>query len=531
MQMCAALRSVWMSTETAVGVPDLLAKVLEQFLAEAPDAAVFEDGVLLFEFGSARYSITGDGKCVLHIWSDDRNIVRRVVDVQVKRDSLELQVLRFGQAHSSTLEITAYADRRTGVARKSSRARYQTLLERVLKREYPGFTIDPLTNSADLEHSLSSVYTRGVLRAGQSNFAVLGVASDEAQTCVDASLTFAILWLHYLRRRPATRGLVEGLKLFLPPGRAQIAHQRAAHLNPSAAKWQIYELDERSESCNELDLVDTGNLISRLTRAADTAAARERFASSITLIESLVPGAAVTVDSPSEVVFRFMGLEFARARLTPVPGSFRTREAISFGIGGAEYPLDDASTPAFTALTQRLVEQRRPGGSSTSLFYRLGPERWLESLVTRDVRAVAEHLDPAFVYSQVPAFTASDRAMLDVLTCTRDGRLAVLELKANEDIHLPLQGLDYWTRVRWHQQHGEFARNGYFAGRELSSAPPLLYLVAPALRTHPTTDTLLSYLSPRIEWTMVQVDEHWRDGVRVINRKHPGSTRASSSLS
>ncbi len=38
--------------------------------------------------------------------------------------------------------------------------------------------------------------------------------------------------------------------------------------------------------------------------------------------------------------------------------------------------------------------------------------------------------------------------MIDVLTLTREGRLAVLELKADEDIHLPLQGLDYWARVR-----------------------------------------------------------------------------------
>jgi hypothetical protein len=64
-------------------------------------------------------------------------------------------------------------------------------------------------------------------------------------------------------------------------------------------------------------------------------------------------------------------------------------------------------------------------------------------------------------------------------------------------------------------------RNGYFAGRELSAAPPLLYLVAPALRTHPSTDTLLRYLYPGIEWTVAQVDERWRDGVRVVNRKHP----------
>jgi hypothetical protein len=37
--------------------------------------------------------------------------------------------------------------------------------------------------------------------------------------------------------------------------------------------------------------------------------------------------------------------------------------------------------------------------------------------------------------------------MIDVLAVTREGRLAVLELKAEKDIHLPLQGLDYWSRV------------------------------------------------------------------------------------
>ena len=62
--------------------------------------------------------------------------------------------------------------------------------------------------------------------------------------------------------------------------------------------------------------------------------------------------------------------------------------------------------------------------------------------------------------------------MIDVLTVTREGRLAVLELKANEDIHLPLQGIDYWVRVAWHHGQGEFQKFGYFAGRELSSESP-----------------------------------------------------------
>ncbi len=89
--------------------------------------------------------------------------------------------------------------------------------------------------------------------------------------------------------------------------------------------------------------------------------------------------------------------------------------------------------------------------------------------------------------------------MLDVLTVTHDGRLAVVELKADEDIHLPLQGLDYWSRVHWHHSRAEFPRFGYFPDRELSAEKPLLYLVAPALHVHPETDVLLRYLSPEID--------------------------------
>ncbi len=196
--------------------------------------------------------------------------------------------------------------------------------------------------------------------------------------------------------------------------------------------------------------------------------------------------------------------------------------ASRFGIGPAEYTLDESTEGLFGELVRRISDERHPAGSHGNAIFRLCPERWLESLITRDVRSIDERLDGRFVYSQVPAFAASDRAMLDVLTCTVDGRLAILELKADEDLHLPLQGLDYWARVRWHQQHGGFTSNGYFAGRELSSAPPLLYLVAPALRTHPTTDILLRYLSPHIEWSLVQLDEHWRAGVRVVNRKRAG---------
>jgi len=500
---------------------EYLAQMMEQFLAGAPQAVAVEDGEVLFDFGNAKYSVSGEGKCVLHLWSEERNTVRRVLDAEGDGHTLRLQVLRFGQSQPKLMEICADRDRRARAAKRSARKSYQARLERVLRREYPSFKIQHFSSSPDLEHSFSPVYTRGILHAGQSAFAVLGVNAQETETSVDAALTFGILWMDYQRRHLAGRAHVEGLRLFLPPGRSAVARQRAANLDADAAKWQFFELDERSEICEPIDSADCGNIITRLTHAVDVPAARDRFAASVARIQALVPAAEVTVKSASEIVFRLYGLEFARACLTPVAGSFRNRESILFGVGPAECVLDEASESLFVELTKRIAQQRQTGGSHTNLFFLLAPERWLESLITRDVRAIDERLDGRFVYSQVPAFTACDRAMLDVLTCTLDGRLAVLELKADEDIHLPLQGLDYWARVRWLQQHGEFTRNGYFAGRELSSAPPVLYLVAPALHVHPTTDVLLRYLSPRIEWALVQVDEHWREGVRVVNRKLP----------
>jgi hypothetical protein len=504
-----------------------LAQILELFLAEYPTAVVTEDGEVLFDFETARYSVSGEGRCVLHIWSEERNIVRRVLDADIRGRTLQLQVLRFGKSQPNVLQICASRDWRNEGGRRTSRLRYQKLLERVLRREYPDFHIDRLTTSPDLEHSFSPVYTRGLLRVGQSHFAVLGVNGDETQPSVDAALTFGILWMDHQRQRLAGRAQVEGLKLFLPPGRSEIVRQRAANLNADLAKWQIYELNERAETVEAYDVADSGNINSRLTRAVDGRAARERFAASITRIREIVPNAEVNVETAAEIVFRLHGLEFARARTTPVAGSFRNSESILFGLGPAEYVIDEQNAPLFIELLQRVTEQRQPSGSHTNPFYRLAPERWLESLVIQQVRAIDERLDQRFVYSQVPAFAAADRAMLDVLACTLDGRLAVLELKANEDIHLPLQGLDYWVRVRWHQQHGEFTRNGYFAGRELPGAPPILFLVAPALRVHPTTNTLLHYLSPRIEWHLARVDEHWREGVRVVNRKRSPGQSAS----
>lgn len=81
--------------------------------------------------------------------------------------------------------------------------------------------------------------------------------------------------------------------------------------------------------------------------------------------------------------------------------------------------------------------------------------------------------------------------------------------------------MDYWSRVTWHQSRGEFGEFGYFPGRKISPQKPLLMLVAHALHVHPTTDTILRYLSPEIEWEVLGIDERWREEIRVVFRKRP----------
>jgi hypothetical protein len=500
--------------------PESLVRTVEDFLLCARDAVIIEDGAVVFDLAQSRYSISGErNKCLLHLWSAERNFVRRVLEAEVKNEILRLAVQRMGQAKPTKLEICRERDRRTPTAKRAARVAYQRVLQRVLERKFPGFTVDRLSTSMDLERSFGPVYARGLLRRGQSAFAVLGVNGQETQGSIDAVLTFGILWLDACRVAKAGKFVVEGLKLFLPAGASALTRERMAHLNPEAAKWHLYELEERDDNLKELDVSDCGNVATRLVHSTDKSATLARFAAAISQIRDLMSEADVAILSPAEIAFRSHGLEFARARLAHEPCSFLSTSEIVFGIGAQERILSNTNVAAFTQLVGSIGEVRHSEGPRDHPLWRLHPERWLESLVVRKVAALDERLDSGCLYSQVPAFSASDRAMIDVLTITRDARLAVVELKADEDIHLPLQGLDYWARVAWHHARGEFQRFGYFPGRELCADKPLLFLVAPALRVHPATDTLLHYISHEIDWVLLGIDERWRDGVRVVFRK------------
>jgi len=236
---------------------------------------------------------------------------------------------------------------------------------------------------------------------------------------------------------------------------------------------------------------------------------------SLTRIRTMIPGTADAIETrvparTSELVFSFRGLEFARW----------TREGLLFGIGDAREKLTTRKVPELERSIEQLNINRSSVAEDTKNYlYRAAPERWLETLVLEDPARLDAQLNSAFLYSQVPALASGDRGILDLLGVTRRGRLVVIELKASEDIQMPIQAVDYWLRVRRHQREGDFQRFGYFSGIDLDPKPPLVWLVAPGLRFHSATEILLKYLSPEIQISRIGVNENWRRGIKIVFRQ------------
>jgi len=513
--------------------PDQIAAALEAFLAEFPAAVVTEDGRVLFDMREAKYSLSTEyGRCTLQMWGTERNLVRRVGGTELRNKVLRIRTHKFGQAKPQFLELAGDKDRRTPSTREATRVRYVKVMERVLTRQFPGWRCEAFRTAMDLEKSFGPAYARGLLSQGTKSWAVIGVNEEESPATIDAILTFGILWLEVCRAAGGGRRLIQGLKVVVPRRMGTTTLARMAWLAGEPSQWELWELDQRGEELELRDAADHGNLSTRLVHAPNVVSAQERFSASAARIMALVPAAYEAqieqrLRSGTELAFLLHGLEFARVRVGASKESFNRVEEITFGAGAHETPLTEENEAGLRHMVARLCERRSQTGDKRDVLYRMQPERWLEGQLRRDVSLLDGKLDAAHVYTQVPAFAAGDRGMLDLLSVSDDGRLAVIELKAAEDPQLALQGLDYWIRVRWHHMQnpdavtglGEFQRHGYFGGVRLSQEAPRLILVAPALHVHPATEVVLRHLSARIEWQLVALDERWREQIKIVWRR------------
>lgn len=480
-------------------------------LCRAGNVEVHEDGELVAALSPFQFEVRAEGKhTVLHLWSEERNLARRVLRIAEHSDSsLRLEVQKFGRSKPGRLEFVVPERARPDARLK--RERFRARFRQLLAETFPDEEIESLASTPDLARSFSGSYTRGLMRRGTRAWAVMGVSGQEDAATVDAMLSYALIWLDW-QREHARRTAVAGVRLFLPTGGAQVTVHRLQALSGHAPA-EIYEIDEAAWRTRRADPQDIGNLATWLTPRRDVEQTLHSAREIVERVRALAPEAIDAVVPPGtrEVALRFRGLEFARWR----------HGRLYYGLPDDDRrPLDAGNWKPLEKLLKLLSAHRSPESAETHHpLYRAQGERWLETSVLMDPARLEAQLDPRFLYSQVPAFSAGDRGVIDLLGVTRDGRLAVIELKASEDIQLVTQAVDYWLRVRGHQRQGDFPRYGYFSGIELQARAPRLYLVAPGFRFHPATDTILRYLNEEIEVTRVGVNETWRQGVQVVFRK------------
>lgn len=498
------LQSAFMSVAPC-GTPEEIRGLVEDFLKGCKDPALLEPGEDLFALTPESFALEMRGsRLTLQAWDRTRNLTRRLIAARVSAAGrLELTVERFAKRQGAAYLLDL--SRRSGaeLGRRSERLIFRERFRHLLRLQFPEWNLAELSADANLEYSLSPSFPRAFLRHAQHGWAAIACPPEGDSGAV---LTFGLIWLSHLRARER-RVAVEGLAIYAPAGQERATALRLRHLDPASARFALFTYTPHDHIA-AIDPRDCGNLDTRLEPCRRAAPNREHPWARI----AALPAVESIARHDGRVSLRVRGVEFAM-----LEGS-----DLHFGLGqpsARRRPATERHIPEIVRLVEDLDRARSADAESRDHpLYRQFPEAWLESQARAHLDAIDASLEREPVYGQVPAFAGGERGVLDLLAVDYSGRLAVVELKASADIHLPLQALDYWIRVEWHLDRGEFSANGYFPGIELRPDPPRLLLVSPSLEFHPTIETVLGFFAPHVEVERIGLAVEWRRGLETMFR-------------
>jgi hypothetical protein len=455
-------------------------------------------------------------KLMLSCWTEVGTRMWRVLGWDWNGQLLELKVSRRMGAEVLLIELIPRTTAK--VATATIRAARQMLCERLaqlaatLENET---AVERLSLSRGTKPGQPGRYAQIVLRRRRERIAVTGPVVSSQPSVVDAFLSSALLWF----RRTSDRvkpPFVEQLWLIVSPELLKPLIYRVALLRSGLRSIiKVFTVDDQLTALTAASCPDKDDLWKkRLARFPPVPAAKAGELSSLIIAET--PDAIDVVHSRHGETLRYFGLPFARVR------SLLGHEKAWFGIDRAHRCLLDESTlNDWQNLMRDLRKHRSPSAlDHRHAFYRAAPEAWLESLLRREIT----RLDPGLIIAPLHAQFRTARGAklgirpIDLLALRQDGRLVVIELKVSEDRDHVLQGADYWRRVEAHRRRGHIARAKLFGARAIKNEAPLVYLVAPTLRVHPSFPTLAHCISSDIEIYRFDINEDWRSGVRVMRR-------------
>ncbi|MBD0369487.1 MAG: hypothetical protein ICV60_01430 [Pyrinomonadaceae bacterium] len=452
---------------------------------------------------------------IFYCLSDEGIEVWRVRDWAWTNEKLLLEAERGAGRERAQLELIPRISASALAEEVSSRRRARcAALAQLACAQLPGASIVRASLSAGAGGSNQpGSFARIVLKHRRATLAITGIVTDARLQRVDALLSSTLIWLARLRE---TSSAPLRLWVIIEKPLVEALRQRVALLRDELRRAVvIYELGEAWTSLTEVpqykmkELLEAGLPRINLCRTEMTGTAAS--------IVALAPRAIDVVRARHGETLRFHGLAFARVRRT------MNQERVWFGLNpSSRRILDDDTRAEWEKLLDELAEHRRADAPDHyHALYKQSPEAWLESILRRDITRLDPGLRLAPLHAQ---FRAEQTKMggsrpVDLLALRHDGRLTVIELKVAQDREHVLQGADYWRRIETYRRSGAISRARLFDDARISDQPPLVYLAAPALSFHRAFRQLAASLRKEIELYRFDLNEDWRQGVRVIRRE------------
>jgi hypothetical protein len=424
---------------------DALLATIEAFLTTCRSPAMVEYGEEITRLAPNQYALElRAGRVWIEVLSETRSICRRILAIDRRAIGvLDCTVQRFGGKSGKLSFLDLDRPQSAHKALCGTRQSFTEQFRRMLSRQFPGWEICTLSCGMDLQRSLSPVFPRARLRRGNQQVAALACPDIQDES---AMLTSALIWHHHLCALGGQETHTS-LCLFLPDTAGCLTAHRLPWLTGKTLETRLFRFNAHG-SAGEVDARDLGNLQTRVSPHYVQAALSADLSALLARLTA-IDGIGYCPELNGGISMRCRGLEFARIENGRLLLGIETKREVSAShIQDVEQLAAQISDPGMTAVPASATCMRRPGLQTF-------PERWLESSVRSSLSTIDASLLQNPVHGQVLTFAAGDRDLIDLLAVSCSGRLAVLELKASEDIHLPVQALDYWMRIAWHAQNGE----------------------------------------------------------------------------
>ncbi|RPI17494.1 MAG: hypothetical protein EHM65_03015, partial [Acidobacteriales bacterium] len=356
---------------------------IERFLSASRQPALLEPGEDHFPLAPGCFLVDWNGqRLTIQVWDRTRSLVRRVTGVKHENPGkLTLVIEKFPRREGQVLLLDLARPSLAGISLQEKRLSFREEFRRLLARNFPDWKIAELSTEQDLEHSLSRLYPRALLRKGRLGLAAMGAPPGGGDA--DGALSCGLIWLDYLRQREP-KLTIEGLAVFLPQGWERATCLRLRFLDPAAARFQVYVYSPEGYA-DLVDLRDYGNVDTRLEPARDETAGLSGRVLSWTERLGRGPHVERISRGSGSLSLCVRGLEFARC----------AGDTLEFGLA-RKMAAAAQDLPEIEAIARELARLRSPQAPDReNPLYRLQPERWLESQIRSHLEEIDSSLLPA----------------------------------------------------------------------------------------------------------------------------------------